>query len=791
MTDRDLPPEADALDSYLDVQTPAAPLSAADSALVDSLMAAASAAQPDPAFARALEQQLAASAVRRRSPSSAASIFNPFLWSDPMRKFFAFALTTGAVTLLLIGGLWILARTYPGPLANDTATVAVTTQPPPTSLPVPTATVLPELQSGLVFPEGPEQVRLYRQLPFEALTVDNAKAIAARLGVAGHVYQSTGEGGPGMSVYEVTDGVGNVRVVGVPGYFYFTPDEYNSFAVTGAPLPFEQRAAISGQFLKRIGLFDFEYRLQPSSLNPSGVLVVRLLDGRPLLVDQSFEQNNVLTLSAGGQVQSLIALLPQVEALDEYPILSAREAWQSLNDPQSTRGVSSLSQMTPAYDENYRLWVPQYLPGERVDLYGYPVAFQSAEPGLPPMISINNIKILESTDALAAEANPGRFMHVWGVFQPGGFELEGWEATALADDYVRGTLEREGDFVYLATGGQRLLLRHVPAGIAAGNQVDVRGVRVDGSEFAWSTMNTAVDGGGGGGGGGGSSFAEISLTPAAQRSTPTPAPFPYVVGDTVTGADGILGVIYFRQANGSRRDEVRLVMTGEGLPLGTWSMLLEGEALAGIDAYNHLPLRIDGTVTAVDGRGVVVNVAHYEEVYPGLRLQAWRGTQSIETLDGRRGIVFTAADGTRYVSLASLNLSKEDFDPGITLVGAPGTPAVAIGYVKPGETLAGYPVLTDVSTTMDDGVKSLEAYAAEAAQPFEVPFDHSERSVPEGTLETVELVYLANDFTHGWPPPPHDCPCRIIQPVWRFTGHSADGQTFSIVIQALADEYLK
>src|SRR6185436_1090467 len=124
MTGHDLPPEAEALDAFLDGDQRAA-LSPDQAALVDSLMAAASAARPDPTFSRALEKRLAVKAARRRDTSGAASILHPFLWSDPMRKFFAFSLTTVIVAALLIGGVWIIARLNPNrvPGLSKTETV--------------------------------------------------------------------------------------------------------------------------------------------------------------------------------------------------------------------------------------------------------------------------------------------------------------------------------------------------------------------------------------------------------------------------------------------------------------------------------------------------------------------------------------------------------------------------------------------------------------------------------------------------------------------------------------------
>jgi hypothetical protein len=208
MSDPLLPPEAEALDQYFNGQR-ALPLPPDEAALADALMAAAL-TEPDPAFAAALEKQLTIKAQRKPQPTRAAA-FNPFLWSDSMRKFSAFAFTTVLIVGLLAAGVWLSALNRPedgpnpGPGGGGTAIVTQvvpgdTDTPQPSPTPMPTITPSLELASGMVFPESPEQVTLYRQLPMEALTVENAKQLAEQLGINGHVYQHEGEGGPSQTI---------------------------------------------------------------------------------------------------------------------------------------------------------------------------------------------------------------------------------------------------------------------------------------------------------------------------------------------------------------------------------------------------------------------------------------------------------------------------------------------------------------------------------------------------------------------------------------------------------------
>ena len=60
-------------------------------------------------------------------------------------------------------------------------------------------------------------------------------------------------------------------------------------------------------------------------------------------------------------------------------------------------------------------------------------------------------------------------------------------------------------------------------------------------------------------------------------------------------------------------------------------------------------------------------------------------------------------------------------------------------------------------------------------------------------VEQVELVYhavLVADIAYAGGPPP-DPSLRVVQPVWRFAGHSEDGVIFEVLVQAVRDEYLQ
>jgi hypothetical protein len=800
MTDPLLPPEADALDRYLNGDRTHR-LPPGDAALTDSLMAAAASAQPDPSFAAALEKRLSAKAAHRQKPvpiTTPTSARTPF-WSDSMRKFSAFATVSALMIILLAGGVWLSALNAPDPTTapGGASTEAVTESAiEATTIPTETATPLPAtdpaaLNPDLAFPDGPTHALLYNQLPMSELTVEQAKQVAAQFGVNGNVYQHIGEGGESQVIYEVTDGTGNVRFIGSTEYFNITPDERRSFEITGEPLPFEQRASVVDQFLQSLGLSNFDYRLEPSEYDVENVLVARLLDGYRVMFNQNPESGSVVTVSSDGKMQSFIGLIPQFQELGAYPIISAREAWVALNSGASIRGVSGSSTSVTPLDSSYRTWVPDYKAGDKVDVYGYPTAFHSVE-GLEPMVAINNLKIFTGTEALAAASVSGQFAHVWGEYQPDGFVLEGWETTTLPDDMIMGTIEREGGVTYLNEGEQRWVMKYVPDTIPSGTEVEARGVKVNGGEIVWMVINTPLmGGGGGGGGGGGNSFAEVVLTPQVALPTPTPLPYPYAVGDQVEGLPGMLYALFIRQADDSLVPDYTLWADPTDTYPQIWPLQLKG-AVDGIEILHYLPVRVWGVVTGIGDQGLEVEVERYEEAYPGMRLQSWIGTQEVLTLDNREVMLFTTTDGQQYVLMNSTTA-----DASGSRIGNPGDLVIVDGYAIPGDTLSGYPTIQDLSLTIASAASDLATHINAMATPGVGLPAGAEATASSGytanpdDINTVELVYLASDFTHGWPPPPADCTCRIVQPMWRFAGTTADGQVFSIIVQALADKYLK
>jgi hypothetical protein len=60
----------------------------------------------------------------------------------------------------------------------------------------------------------------------------------------------------------------------------------------------------------------------------------------------------------------------------------------------------------------------------------------------------------------------------------------------------------------------------------------------------------------------------------------------------------------------------------------------------------------------------------------------------------------------------------------------------------------------------------------------------------QASVEWIELVYLFGSLSNLTPEQYADPDYRSVQPVWRFSGHTDQGQTFEVLVQAVADSYL-
>jgi hypothetical protein len=223
------------------------------------------------------------------------------------------------------------------------------------------------------------------------------------------------------------------------------------------------------------------------------------------------------------------------------------------------------------------------------------------------------------------------------------------------------------------------------------------------------------------------------------------------------------------------------VEVSDAYPNGGY-LKLEGN-LEGIEKLHNLPVRVWGEVSRLDGSAAtpVLSVERYEAVYPGLTITEFDGTQEIKTVDGKE-VVLLSANGQIYVLRSSIL-----FPGGGTVVGHPGDLVEVEGYVLPGQTYGGYPLLAELSMGMppDHVVTSSEI-------PVYDNFDTSSPAITGSvTITSVELVYhtIQLNACSAAQASPELQMQLVIQPIWVFKGVFDDGRTVELQVDALPEEY--
>jgi hypothetical protein len=403
----------------------------------------------------------------------------------------------------------------------------------------------------------------------------------------------------------------------------------------------------------------------------------------------------------------------------------------------------------------------------------------------------------------------GKFLHAWGqiiIDEQGNktFQVEGWELSTLADSYLSGKIQRSGDSATMQTDdGQWLAIVDLPADVPEGELVNVRGVVLNGALDWWFIDTGEIPGyygyslscGGGGGGGsqtpdanfGGISLAKLHL--GGLGAVPTqPAP-PYQAGDTL---DGLIGNVWVSLNKYADRTETTADMWVEASDGMIFVAHLSGAGLSGIEQYNAMPIKVWGRVDRADSSEMFFTVDRFEEAYPGLRIQAWIGTEEVVTLEGKDALLFTTLDGQQFVLKNSIGYGD------LVRVGRPGDTVIREGLLIPGLTFGAYPVLQELSGQMANGQTDLSGYEIVSGQP--AVYDHTQEqpyvspeSIVQGQvrIDQIELVYLAYSLA-GCPADAasYNTDMLYVQPVWRFRGTFDDGRRFEVLVQALTDSNL-
>lgn len=749
-------------------------------------------------------------------------------------------------TLFIFAISWTIRNTAPKqPITGgETALPAVSVTPEPSSIPSPTQTAeqltsgREESTSSTLFPnarfilpaqlpESPESVTLYAQDYPPTASPENIAQAAGRFITGGVLSQSPGEGSD--PIYNVLDSFHRLTFAyNSPELIYYITSTRLGQAANGEePLPFAQAVEIVTAFFSERGLLPDKFRGEPAFGTNTGVHLARLLDGHPLVYGIGVSPSQVdleAFVQPDGTVGEAHYAARHFRPLLEIPIRSAADAWQVFLNKATPTGYR-YAVNPPEQPNQFRTWERSYPTGERIDLYGYRSVFQPLDPANPTMAFLTDWPVTgDQAASYASQDLPSDFLHGWGKLQLDGqgrlvFNIEGWEVSTYEDKLLTGEIERQGDQVFFVSDQERYQLQDAPSGLEDGMSANVRGVSPDGITFDWSYIdnNHFLDGGygmldacaGGGGGGsegalGGGYFLGLNPQRSSQPAEPTETPFippsPFQQGQSVEAAEGFIMAVEHIFQDGTQAVEVFLrsdQWDNYGGFGQYWQARLESSQLETLSELNNLPVRIWGQVNGVDANGApIIQVERFEEVYPGLRFEAWLGTWQVITLEGKEVLLLTAQDGKQYVLSGSIDFGKN------AAIGREGNAIIIEGLAEPGKTFGGYPVITEMGGSISQGLSDLTDYEI-TSDRLGIWDDRNALAESAsaaalqgtGTVTRVELAYAAatlqqcsgveriND--------PAQAPWLYVQPIWRFTGIFDDGRPFEVQVQALPDEYLK
>ena len=198
-----------------------------------------------------------------------------------------------------------------------------------------------ELTLTAAFPESPAEAVVYEQAVEEVTSPEQAKAFARQLGVDGEVYLTPYEGGG--SSFIVTDGVQQVSIINTTTYFVYSADFGVGVSSSADPLPLTERVQIAETFLSEHGLLDFEYQVDETLSQDNRVVFTRILNNTPLLITDTYNPFIEVKVNNNGEIAFLIYRLNKINALGNYPLRTAQEAWNLVLEDPTTNGCNTPS----------------------------------------------------------------------------------------------------------------------------------------------------------------------------------------------------------------------------------------------------------------------------------------------------------------------------------------------------------------------------------------------------------------------------------------------------------------
>ena len=119
-----------------------------------------------------------------------------------------------------------------------------------------------------------------------------------------------------------------------------------------------------------------------------------------------------------------------------------------------------------------------------------------------------------------------------------------------------------------------------------------------------------------------------------------------------------------------------------------------------------------GKASQGSGDTVEIEVDRFEPAYPDVRLQAWLGLASGETVGGQPVWVLTTPDAEKFVLGSTVGGKSPHVEASLL-----NDPVIVEGVQIPGEALGEYPVIDDINILPGVGRNDLEGYHRLAPSP--------------------------------------------------------------------------
>lgn len=345
-------------------------------------------------------------------------------------------------------------------------------------------------------PAAPAEAPVLRQIQRDQIDPAYARKLANRFGFSGDLYQET---------FPTTAGLEAAAMTFAPPIIYYAFDGPRTFSIDpwsanyhdGSVTydyqhqpDFATASQVATQFLQDRGLLDFPHALQQGF--GSDVFVVRQVNGRPLN-----QPEIVVGISATGEVSHVsYQVMPNLETLNTYPLISADDAWARLqsgitinNIPYTLSSPANDALPAPPLSGEVQSWSYTYAPGAAVQLYGWPNAYLPASGSGTARVLLFPYLLQGDAEVINQIAETvGQQIMVEGVMGDDGqtVTVTSWAAVNdLEPLALQGIVGRDGQRMLLvATDGQTYHLPDAPAAIPDGMEVFV---------FAWQTRQMGDD----------------------------------------------------------------------------------------------------------------------------------------------------------------------------------------------------------------------------------------------------------------------------------------------------------